>query len=150
MAKAKKPLSKRDRFVVEYQKDRNATQAAIRAGYSPRTAGSQASRLLRDVNIAAQVVEKQEAIQQQAIVDATYVLTSLKNIAERCQQAEPVLDRDGEPTGEYRFDAAGANRAVELLGKTMGLFTDKLKIDLADLREKSDAELEAEAKALGL
>ena len=41
----------RERFVREYLIDRNGTQAAIRAGYSPKTAAAQASRLLKDVKV---------------------------------------------------------------------------------------------------
>jgi phage terminase small subunit len=56
MAKAKhKPA--RDRhaaFAAEYAKDRNATQAAIRAGYSPRTAGQAGHRLLKNTDVARQ------------------------------------------------------------------------------------------------
>ena len=50
------PLSARhERFVLEFLKDGNATQAYIRAGYSPRGAQPSASKLLRDVRIAAAV-----------------------------------------------------------------------------------------------
>jgi hypothetical protein len=38
-------------------------------------------------------------------------------VFERCMQHKPVLDKDGNPTGEYRFDSAGAARALELMGK---------------------------------
>ena len=57
-AKAERKPSFEDRrslFVREYLIDRNATQAAIRAGYSPKTAKQQGSRLLTDVDVAAQV-----------------------------------------------------------------------------------------------
>jgi phage terminase small subunit len=37
---------------------------------------------------------------------------------------EPVLDSKGEPTGEYKFNAMGANKALELIGKHLGLFKD--------------------------
>ena len=50
----------RERFVREYLVDRNGTQAAIRAGYSPKTAAAQASRLLRDVKVQ-QAVQQREA-----------------------------------------------------------------------------------------
>ena len=48
-------------FVQEYSIDGNATQAAIRAGYSEKTARFQASRLLTNVNIAAEVMSYQSA-----------------------------------------------------------------------------------------
>jgi hypothetical protein len=40
-------------------------------------------------------------------------------------QAEPVRDKDGNPTGEYRYDGAVANKALELLGRHLGMFADK-------------------------
>lgn len=42
-------------------------------------------------------------------------------------QAEPVLDSRGKPTGEYRYDGSVANKALELLGKHLGLFKDKVE-----------------------
>ena len=39
-----------------------------------------------------------------------------------------VFDKKGEPTGEWKFDSAGANRSLELLGRHLGMFTDKFKI----------------------
>lgn len=66
-------------------------------------------------------------ISADAFVDATFVLTGLKKNAIRCQQGEPVVDHDGKPTGEWKFDSAGSNRAFELIGRTMGMFVDKVE-----------------------
>lgn len=52
---------KQARFVTEYMLDLNATQAAIRAGYSPATAYSQGGRLLKHVEVCAAIAERQEA-----------------------------------------------------------------------------------------
>jgi hypothetical protein len=71
-----------------------------------------------------------EIAQEQAeeiAVTVDYVRDSLKEVAERCMQTIPVLDGNGEPTGEYKFDSSGANRALELLGKHLKMFTDKLE-----------------------
>lgn len=51
-----------------------------------------------------------------------YILEGLKDIKERCMQAEPVLDSEGNPTGEYRFDAKGALGALKLMGETISTF----------------------------
>ena len=51
--------AKQERFVEEYLIDLNATQAAIRAGYSPKTANEQGARLLAKVSIQAAVSKAQ-------------------------------------------------------------------------------------------
>jgi phage terminase small subunit len=61
---------KQARFVAEYLKDLNATQAAVRAGYSPKTAASQAHDLLRKPEIAAAVENGQGAQFQRLALDA--------------------------------------------------------------------------------
>lgn len=62
------------RFVEEYAKDRNGTQAAIRAGYSAKTAGEQAARLLADVRIQALVQTQVEKIGEIVAFEAADVL----------------------------------------------------------------------------
>lgn len=120
-----KLTDKQDQFCREYVVDFNATQAAIRAGYSPRTANRQATRLLSKVHIKDRVGALKAKRANTANVSAEYVISSLKKVAERCMQAEPVLDKLGNPTGEYRFEHSGANKAFELLGKHLGLYIDR-------------------------
>ena len=52
-----------------------------------------------------------------AEVDAAWVLKQQVRVYERCMTVHPVLDREGNPTGEFKFDANGASRALELIGK---------------------------------
>jgi len=119
-------------FVKEYLVDMNGTQAAIRAGYSERTANEQASRLLANASIREAVAENSKARAAKVDITAEYVLQTIKNTIERCAQAEPVLDRDGAPTGEYKFDSAAVLKGTEQLGKYLKLFTDKVSIGGAD------------------
>jgi len=67
-------------FVLEYLKDQNGTQAAIRAGYSPKTAESQSSRLLRNAKVGDAIAKKMEARNQTVKIDADYVLARLAAI----------------------------------------------------------------------
>src|SRR5271165_3921042 len=73
----------------------------------------------------ARAEEKFVEVMNDIAAERKWVLTSLKNVAKRCMQAEPVLDSKGRPTGEYTFQASGANRALELLGKEYGMFVDR-------------------------
>lgn len=73
---------KQIRFVEEYLIDMNATQAAIRAGYSAKTARAQGARLLTNVNIVLLLKEKIEQRSKRTEIDADWVLRRLVDEAE--------------------------------------------------------------------
>ena len=130
---ADKLTPKQEMFIREYLIDLNATQAAKRAGYSERTAKSIGQRLLTNVDISRAIQEANAKRVNKLELSAEWVLQNLKNVAERCQQAEPVMAFDYEekrmlPTGEYKFDSQGANKALELIGKHLKLFTDNINL----------------------
>lgn len=85
--------AKKWRFVEEYIKDLNATQAAIRAGYSARTAASQGERLLRDVDVSAAIHAALAERSKRVEVDADYVLKRLAEIDK--MDAADILKDDG-------------------------------------------------------
>lgn len=118
---------KQKMFVKEYLCDLNATQAAIRAGYSEKTAEVIGFENLRKPKIAAAIQLAMNERSEKVELDAQWVLERLKEVAERCMQAVPVLDREGNETGEYRFDSSGANRSLELIGRHLAMFTDKVE-----------------------
>lgn len=127
-----KLTDKQQRFCDEYMIDLNGTQAAIRAGYSHKTACEQASRLLANVKVQQYIIEKQDEKSEKLNISHEWVLQRLKDISDRCVQAEPVLIRSLEgdmiESGEYRFDSGGANKSTELIGKHLGMFGDKLDV----------------------
>lgn len=144
----KKLTDKQEMFCHEYIIDLNGTQAAIRAGYSEKTARSTASNLLTKPNILARVKELKDARAEKLNLDAYWVLKRLKDVSDRSMQAEPVMEfRNGEmvETGEYEFDSTGANRATELIGKHIGMFDPKLNYQLKAL-ELSNKRIEAETE----
>ena len=113
---------KQIRFCQEYVIDLNGTQAAIRAGYSTKTANEQSAQLLAKLSIKAYINELQANISNKLNINAEWVTQRFKDISDRCMTVEPVRDRDGNPTGEYVFDSSGANKSTEMLGKMIGVF----------------------------
>ena len=120
---------KQQRFVEEYLVDLNATQAAIRAGYSEKTAYSIGHENLTKPDVLAAVVKARAKQQERTQVDADWVVERLIQNYERAMQLEPVHDRKGEPTGELQWAGPVANRALELLGKHLAMFTDRVELD---------------------
>lgn len=126
-------------FVREYLVDLNATQAAIRAGYSEATAKQQGARLLTNVDVAEAVQAAMDARAERTDITADYVIGTLAEVVERCMERAPVMvgsgkDRDqlidDEGRHVWEFNAPGANKALELLGKHLKLFTDRVEHDI--------------------
>lgn len=129
------PLTpKQDRFCQEYVADSNATQAAARAGYSEKSVNQQGPRLLVNAGIQARIAVLQGDVAKQCGIDAKYVLDGFKRIYERCIQARPARDKEGKELGYFLFNQTGANKALEMLGKHLALFTEK--IDLTTTHKK--------------
>lgn len=124
---------KQKKFCNEYLIDLNATQAAIRAGYSKNTANEQASRLLANVNIQEYIAQLQEGIRKRYQIEQDEVIRDLIEVKNRCMQNVPVMRYDKE-TKEwkherledgklvYKFDAQGAIKALDLLAKHIGFY----------------------------
>lgn len=129
---------KQHRFVDEYLIDTNATQAAIRTGYSEKTSYSIGHELLSKPEIQAAIQLAMDERSKRTQIDADFVLQGIAQNIRRCEQAEPVLDRKGEqvftetPNGvmaaAFRYDATNTLRGYELLGKHLKLFTDKVEL----------------------
>ena len=122
---------KQESFCAEYMIDLNATQAAIRAGYSKNSARQIGSENLSKPAIADRIAALQAERGAKTELDAEWVLERLKRIYDRCMQEEPVKDADG-PTGEFKFEHSGANRSLELIGKHLAMFTEKRELSGAD------------------
>lgn len=127
---------KQQRFVEEYLIDLNATQAAIRAGYSADTARQMGSENLSKPDIADAIAEAGAKRSEQAGIDAAYVLRQAVKLHERCmQEISPITDRKGEQVRDeagnplYEFNALGASKALELVGKHVSIQAFKDKIE---------------------
>ena len=132
-----KLTDKQTAFVREYLVDLNATQAAIRAGYSERTASRIGPQLLGKTWVREAIEKAQAKRARRVEVTQDYVLSNLVEVVERTMQRAPVLDRKGEQVTDeegravWMFDAKSANRALELLGKHLGIFADKVKAEVS-------------------
>ncbi|EKN5964990.1 TPA: terminase small subunit [Yersinia enterocolitica] len=126
---------KQELFCREYLKDLNATQAAIRAGYSEKTAQVQSSRLLSNVMVQQRVSELAAERNSRVGIDADYVLRQAVKLHERCmQEVEPITDRRGEEITDedgktiFGFDAKGAAAALKLVGEHISVQAFKVNV----------------------
>lgn len=125
---------RQERFCQEYIIDANATQAAIRAGYSERTAGRTAHQNLKKPDVRARVDELMAEIRSQKIADATEMQEYLTGCIRGTADEEVVVVEgvgDGCSNAKTMVKKmAGRERvkAAELLGKMHGIFTDKLVV----------------------
>ena len=103
-------------FCQEYVVDYNGTQAAIRAGYKEKSARQQASRLLASEEVLTRISELQKDQLDRLALSQDYVVLQLLETGEM------------EETGTYQFDSKGALRALELIGKHLGMFSDKVHV----------------------
>ena len=146
-----KMTAKQQRFCDEYLIDLNATQAAIRAGYSEKTAGVIGAENLKKPNIKEYIEKRMEEKEAELVADQDEVLKYLTSVMRR-EYAEHVVVTVSEKKSYYEPDANGtmrkqteekeeaqvvaiparlsdANKAAELLGKRYGLFKDSVDLN---------------------
>ena len=116
---------KQQLFAVEYLKDLNATQAYLRAGYrvDDNTAKANGARLLANANVAAAISEAMATRAAKVGIDANDVLEGI--VAVR----DDAMTKTKEGSMASRQDAL---KALELLGKHLGMFTTKMEHTGAD------------------
>lgn len=146
---------KQKRFVEEYLIDLNATQAAIRAGYSPKTANEQASRMLVNVSIQSLIAQAMAERSKRTGINQDRVIMELAKVA--FVNAADVINTDDATvkSGATREDTAAIQsvkfkrscsdtgssterevrmadklKALELLGKHLGMFTGNPGADM--------------------
>ena len=125
-----KLTEKQKRFVDEYLIDLNATQAAIRAGYSEGTAQQMGSENLSKPVIKKAIDSRLEELKTQRIADAVEVLETLTAIMRgEVTEEVPLMCGDGcQMLTDKNTAVKDRLKAAELIGKRYGLFTDKLDL----------------------
>lgn len=134
---------RQETFCQEYAKDENAVRSYRAAGYKCGTPGSTAAcsaQILENTKVRARILELQRdaravaakqilKIQEVTAIDRAWVVGRLVSNVDRSMQAEAVTDKDGNPTGIYKYEGGVANRSLELIGKNLGMFADKSPLE---------------------
>lgn len=122
---------KQQRFADEYIITGNATQSAVKAGYSQKYANTNASKLLQNTTIKDYIDERLAKLESEKIATQEEVLQYLTSVM-RGEKTEPLLVLDGEGTQKVIQavpNVQSRTRAAELLGKRYGTFTDRVDIN---------------------
>lgn len=130
----KKLTPKQQLFIREYLVDLNATQAAIRAGYSKKTAYAIGKENLHKPQIKKAITEAIKKRAKKIDISAEYVLEKLKGIADKCTKSKT-------------YDPRAAAKALELIGKHLKLFTDKIEVS-GELKTLTDEQIDARLSTL--
>lgn len=142
---------KQKRFCDEYLTDLNATQAAVRAGYSKKTAYSIGEENLRKPEIKEYIEKRMAEKESQLIADQDEVMRYLTAVMRREKMESVVVTLNTEKISyvpdengtmrkqtvkqeipqiiEIPAQLRDANKAAELLGKAYGIYTDKVDVD---------------------
>lgn len=126
---------KQKRFADEYLKDLNATQAAIRAGYSKKTAYSIGFEILKKPEIKSYIERQLDKVHEETIADAKEVMGYLTSVMRGQSEADVVVvEGTGDGCSSARTvkkppDEKERLKAAELLGKRYGLFTERMQVE---------------------
>ncbi len=150
---------KQQLFINEYLKDFNATRA-YRVAYPNATydsARKSGSNLLTKIDIQKAIEEESNKKLKELGIDTYYIIKSIKEVAERCMEKEPVQYYDKEdkcwkdvietvelPNGDkveatvMQFDSKNALRGLELLGRYKSLFKDNVDVKIDTSKKLKD------------
>lgn len=146
--------AKHEHFCQLVSNGESATKAYALAGYSEKGAKQSASRLLTNAYICDRIeylrrqkesmhAETVAQVVQKVGITKEWVLAELVDNMHKAKAAVPVLDSEGNPTGEYRTNIAAANKALELIGTEIGMFVKRVETGgPGDFEKMTDDELE--------
>jgi len=153
MPKPGQPLTEQqEKFALEYLVDLNARQAAIRAGYSEKTAASQASRLLTNVNIQKLISEGRKKLAHKTEITVERILTEYARIAFMDIRDAYTADGKLKPIQDMPKDVAAAISGIDFEAMFDGSGEDKTRVgDLVKIRlsDKTKA-LDSLSRHLGM
>ena len=141
---------KQKKFADEYLICSNATESAIKAGYSEKTAYSIGQRLLKKVEVKVYIDEKLKKLESEKIADVKEIMEHLTKVM-RGEETEETIVIEGQGDGISKARKVSKEvspkdrlKAAELLGKRYNLFTDKIEqtTDIKPIVIRGDDELE--------
>ena len=141
-----KMTDKQKRFCDEYLIDLNATQAAIRAGYSEKTANRIGTENLSKLVIKKYIEERMAEKEKKLIASQDEVLKYLTSVMRgESQSTELVVEGTGDGCSEARTILKEPSekdrlKAAELLGKRYGLYTEKVELEVTPVVIKDDVD----------
>ena len=123
---------KQQRFADEYIISANATQAAIKAGYSKKYANTNASKLLQNTTIKSYIDERLEALQSKKVADQQEVLEYLTSVMRGKETEQTIIGVGdfGQELTDIEVSAKDRIKAAELLGKRYRMWTDKQEVEV--------------------
>ena len=126
--------ARHERFAQELAKGKSQAEAYTAAGFKGSDAAirANASRLIAKDSVSARVSELTERAADKVVVDKAWVLERLRQNAETCMALDFVRGPNGEPTTSVTHNPAAANKALELLGKELGMFKDQHELTSPD------------------
>jgi phage terminase small subunit len=155
-----------EHFAQLMAKGVTATESAVTAGFAEKRATVTGSELAAKPEVRGRIAELQrlatERVTEKTGIDRAWVMNELVEIVKLGKTGEPIINSDGEPTGEYKAaqNLAASNKALELIGKEFSMFVDRSEVktgpldglDHADLQSMKDAinEIRAYAEPVGV
>ena len=131
-----KLTDKQKRFIEEYLVDLNATQAAIRAGYSAKTADVQGAQNLVKLKVFIQEAQNKRServqISQDEVIRRLLENADIASGKKATTITIPSKNENGEVIGNdvahFVYEPSAVNKALELLGKHLGMFKDRVDV----------------------
>ena len=144
---ATRKLTNKDKVLIDsYLIDFDVVKSALTAGYSATVAHTKAyqwvsnSKLNPKPHVYEEIQRRLKKIEEKSDLSQQWVLDRLEEITDRCLQRIPVMyfdkekkeyvqEKDADGEGVWTFQAQGANKALESIGRHLGMFNDKLTLD---------------------
>lgn len=132
---AKKLTARQEKFCLNIvsgmtQADAYRNSYKVQPDTKNETIQANASRLMADSMVKARVAELRQPIIEKVQLTREWVIEQLIENVVMGKATDPVIGKDGEHTGDLKQNLPAANKALELLGKELGMFVDKSKVEV--------------------